>query len=74
MPMFKIEVTRVGYATRVIEIEAANQDDAEGIALATAGNYQFTEHDAAYELTHSPVKVPTPNHQEPRKEALHAQT
>ena len=50
MPMFKIQVTRIGYATRSIEVEAADEQEAQRIALETAGNHQFTEHDAEYEL------------------------
>jgi hypothetical protein len=50
MPNFKIEVTRIGYASRTIEVGAADEPEAQRIALDTAGNYQFTEHDAEYQL------------------------
>ncbi len=51
MPTFRIEVTRIGYATRVIEVEAVDQCEAQRIALDTAGSHEFTEHHAEYELT-----------------------
>ena len=50
MPTFKIQVTRIGYAIRFIEVEAVDEPQARRLALETAGNYQFTEHDAEYEL------------------------
>lgn len=52
MPRFNIRVTRVGYATRRIEVEAADPRQAEQIALDTAGRYEFREHHAEYQLTH----------------------
>jgi hypothetical protein len=74
MPTFKIQVTRIGYATRNIEVPAADQQEAERLALATAGNYEFREHDAEYELTRGSCMDRTSSHQEPRKESPHAQT
>ena len=59
MSMFRIEVTRIGYACRVIEVEATTQDDAECIALETAGHHEFTEHDAEYQFTGGPCPDPT---------------
>jgi hypothetical protein len=44
-----------------MEVEAANQGDAQRIALDTAGNHEFTEHDAEYELTHGSCANPN-NH------------
>ena len=52
MPIFRIEVTRIGYATRVIEVDAASQSEAERIALDTAGDHEFREHRAEYVLAH----------------------
>jgi hypothetical protein len=49
MPMFKIPVVRIGYAARDIEVEAADDQEARQIALETAGNQRFIEHDAEYE-------------------------
>jgi hypothetical protein len=56
MPTFKIQVTRIGYAIRFIEVEAADEQEAQRIALETAGNHQFTEHDAEYELAGGPYR------------------
>ncbi len=67
MPIFKIEVTRIGYATRVIEVEAANQGDAERTALDTAGDCQFTEHEAEYELAHGSCADPNDHSSTTRK-------
>ena len=67
MPIFKIEVTRIGYATRVIEVEAADRREGERIALDTAASHEFTEHDADYELTHGSCAEPD-NHHPKRQE------
>jgi hypothetical protein len=50
MPTFQIAVTRIGYAIRNIEVEAANRQEAEKLALAAAGNHEFREHNAEYIL------------------------
>lgn len=46
---FQVEVCRIAYAVRTIEVEASNAEEAENIALDTAGNYEFSEHHADYE-------------------------
>jgi hypothetical protein len=46
---FQVEVCRIAYAVRTIEVEALNAEEAENIALDTAGNYEFSEHHADYE-------------------------
>ena len=50
MPTFEIAVTRIGYAIRNIQVEAADRQEAEKLALATAGNHEFREHTAEYIL------------------------
>ena len=50
MPTFEIAVTRIGYAIRNIQVEAADRQEAEKLALATAGNHEFREHAAEYIL------------------------
>jgi hypothetical protein len=46
---FQVEICRIGYSVRTIDVEAANAEEAENIALDTAGNYEFSEHHADYE-------------------------
>ena len=74
MPIFRIEVTRIGYASRVIEVEATTQDDAERIALETAGNHEFTEHYAEYQLTGGPCPDPNKHPSTTQKGGAYAQT
>lgn len=47
---YKIEVCRVGYSFRTIEVEADNEEQAEEIALDEAPNYEFSEKDADYSV------------------------
>ena len=48
MAKFKIEVARISYASRIIEIEADTEEQAKEKAIDEAGNYEFSEHDADY--------------------------
>ena len=47
---YVVAVTRTSYAFRNIEVEASNDKEAKRLALDTAGNYEFTEKDASYEV------------------------
>lgn len=51
MPKFEIEVCRIGYGARTISVEAETLAEAEREALDSAGDYEFSEHDADYGLT-----------------------
>jgi hypothetical protein len=50
MATFKIEVVRISYGFKTIEVQADNLEDAQNKALDDAGNYEFTESSAEYEL------------------------
>ncbi len=49
MPRFKIQVLRIAFGTREIEVEAENSKKAEEKAINVAGDYEFNEHDAVYQ-------------------------
>lgn len=53
---FLVPVTRIGYGTKTFEVEARSQKEADAIALEQAGNYEFSEKDADYELANSSDK------------------
>ena len=40
---FEIPVTRIGYSYKTITVEANSQEEAEEIALDTAGDEEFSE-------------------------------
>lgn len=47
---FKVQILRTAYGRREIEIEAADKNEAEEKAINTAGDYEFTNHDADFEV------------------------
>src|SRR4051794_5899035 len=47
---FPVEVVRIGYATKTIEVEAASKEEAQTTALDVAGNESFNEHASEYKL------------------------
>ena len=47
---FRIEVVRIGYATKVIEVEAGSKEEAQANVLDVAGNESFNEHASEYRL------------------------
>jgi hypothetical protein len=59
MPKFKVTVLRTGYAATEIEVEAANEEEAEEIAQDEAGGYSFSEHSSEYAVDHV-EKIPEP--------------
>ncbi len=50
MPKYYVEVTRTSYSSRTLEIEARDDAEAEQKALDTAGNYEFSEGNAEYDV------------------------
>lgn len=50
MEKFEVVVTRTSFATATIEVEAENENQAKEKALAAAGNHEFSEHAADYEV------------------------
>lgn len=51
MPKFKVEITRIGYGCKTVEIEAKDEDEAHKLALEQAGNHLYTEKTSEYEVT-----------------------
>jgi hypothetical protein len=57
---FDIEVIRIGYSSRTISVEAETYEQAQELALDKAGDYEYSEKSADYELADSPTKkLPT---------------
>ena len=50
MSKWLVNVVRVGYASRIIEVDAESEEKAKQLAMDTAGNYQFDEHTSDYEF------------------------
>jgi hypothetical protein len=48
---FEVEVRRIGWGFRTIKVYADDQVEAEQIALDTAGDYEFSEHSADYDIS-----------------------
>lgn len=53
---FSVNVTRISYACRTIEVEAIDEKDAERLALEAAGDFDFSEHDAEYKTDGAMLK------------------
>ena len=47
---FEVAVIRIAYGSRKIRVKAKSQFEAEQKALNEAGDYEFSEHDADYEI------------------------
>ena len=52
---FNIEVIRIGYGSRTISVEAETYEQAQELALDKAGDYEYSEKSADYELADSPT-------------------
>lgn len=50
MPKFNVTVSRAGYSSADFEVEAKSETEAEQKALEKAGNHEFREKDANYEV------------------------
>lgn len=55
---FDVAVQRIAYGSRRIRVKAKSQFEAEQKALAEAGDYEFSENDADYEIE-SVIEVPS---------------
>jgi len=60
MNKYEVDVTRTGYGSRVLDIEADSEEEAREKALIVAGNYEFSEKDSSYSvegvvLVHDPA-------------------
>lgn len=47
---YKVTVSRISYSARTIEVEAESDIEAYDKALDEAGNYEFSESNADYEV------------------------
>jgi hypothetical protein len=54
---FKVEVTRTGIGFHTIEVEAENQKEANEKALDEAGDHEYSEKTAEYEVSNSINKL-----------------
>jgi len=45
---FRVDVVRIGYATKTIEVEAVSREEARTTVLDVAGNESFNEHASEY--------------------------
>ena len=50
MPVYDVEVCRIGYGFRTIRIDSSNEDEAVDKALDSAGNYSYDEKTSNYEI------------------------
>lgn len=47
---FNVHVMRIGYAFRIIQVEAKNPKEAEELALEEAGNHEYSEKSSEYSV------------------------
>lgn len=57
MKKYKVPIIRISYSFRDIEVFAKNAEEAEQKAIAEAGNYDFKESAAEYEIDSEPVLI-----------------
>jgi hypothetical protein len=50
MKKFEIDITRISYGNKLIEVEAETQEEAEAIALELALDEVFEDYDADYKV------------------------
>lgn len=50
MTKYEVLVYRTGYSSLYIDIEAKNKSEAMDKAMVVAGDYEFSEEDADYEV------------------------
>lgn len=51
MPEFTVEIVRIGYASKTINIDADSLEEAESIARENAGNYDgYSEYFSEYDV------------------------
>jgi hypothetical protein len=53
MTTYIVNVCRISYASREIEVEANSAEEAEDKALDIAGNFHFNEYDAEYDVDYT---------------------
>lgn len=50
MKTYRVTVRRTSYSERIIEVEAKSEVEAHEKAINEAGDYEFSEHNADYEV------------------------
>lgn len=50
MAKYSVLMLRISYAKHEIEVEADSQEEAQNKALDTAGNFEYNEYHAEYEV------------------------
>lgn len=58
MPKFMVDIVRIGYSCRVIEVEAEDEGQAADLALEMAPNFIFSETESEYECQSCEVVTP----------------
>lgn len=54
---FEVDVCRIGYATRIIEVEADTREEANDKAIDMAGGLEFSEHHSDYVTANVPPTI-----------------
>lgn len=50
MKKYNVQLVRISYGFNIIEIEAENEDEARDKAIDVAGDYNYSESSAEYEI------------------------
>lgn len=50
MTLYNVDVVRIGYGFRTIQVEAMDEQDATNKALEQAGSFEYTEKASDYEV------------------------
>ena len=50
MNTYEVQVTRVGYGSRLSQVQANTLQEAKDKALAEAGDFLYSEHTSEYEI------------------------
>lgn len=60
MPLYEVQVARVGYGTTTIVVSAQNPAEAANAAEDEAGNHTYNEHHSEYQIGHINLAPNTP--------------
>ncbi len=62
MNKYIVSVTRISYSHKDISVEANSREEAKDKAIETAGNLNFPEHQADYDIDNIVLRKETENH------------